>query len=260
MSPLSSTRRRTARRAAPRLAVEPLEDRCVPAMYAVTDLGVLGSGIYTNAADLNQAGQVVGSSGDADGHTHGFLWENGTMIDLGTLGGSYSWATAVNDLGQVVGSAYLPEDASYHAFLVNPQGAGWFQDSDLDGRNDFMMDLGTLRGSPYSDVTDINNAGQVVGSSDGDAFLWDAANGMRDLGAPMGFTNSYAAGVNEIGQVTGSAWYFDPAYHSSAFSLGRRQRHGHSRQRCGLHGQRAAALSDVRRRVVGGRVEFLDRD
>jgi probable HAF family extracellular repeat protein len=205
--------RRTPRRpTASRLRVEALEDRSVPALYAVTDLGTLG-GDYSYAYDLNQAGQVVGYSG------HAFLWNNGTMIDLGTLGGSYSSADGINELGQVVGWANLPAEASQHAFLVTPQDGVWFQDSDLDGRNDFMIDLGTLNGSDYSEATDINNAGQVVGGSGGHAFLWDAVHGMTDLGVPPGFTESYAGGINEAGQVTGSAWYYDPlsGSHHSAF-------------------------------------------
>src|SRR5262245_53360001 len=141
------------------------------------------------------------------------------MIDLGTLGGNVSSATGINDLGQVVGTSFLPDGATRHAFLVNPQGGVWFQDSDLDGRNDFMIDLGVLNGSFYSEATDVNNAGQVVGESDGHAFLWDAANGMTDLGTPLGFTQSSAAGINEAGQVTGTASYYDPlsGSHSSAF-------------------------------------------
>src|SRR5262245_15963232 len=205
--------RRTPRRpTASRLRVEALEDRSVPALYALTDLGTLG-GDYSYAYDLNQAGQVVGYSG------HAFLWNNGTMIDLGTLGGTYSGADGISDLGQVVGWANLPAEASQHAFLVTPQDGVWFQDSDLDGRNDFMIDLGTLNGSGFSEATDINNAGQVVGGSGDHAFLWDAVHGMTDLGVPPGFTEGYAGGINEAGQVTGSAWYYDPlsGSHTSAF-------------------------------------------
>src|SRR5262249_14466394 len=211
--------RRTPRRpTASRLRVEALEDRCVPALYAVTDLGTL-SGTYSHAADVNELGQVVGYAATADGFSHAFLWENGTMIDLGTLGGGGTNAQGINDLGQVVGVWYLPDNVTRHAFLVNPQGGVWFQDSDLDGRNDFMIDLGVLNGSFYSEATDVNNAGQVVGESDGHAFLWDAANGMTDLGTPLGFTESSAAGINETGQVTGTASYYDPlsGSHSSAF-------------------------------------------
>jgi len=32
----------------------------------------------------------------------------------------------------------------YHPFLITPQGGVWFRDSDLDGRNDLMIDLGAL--------------------------------------------------------------------------------------------------------------------
>jgi probable HAF family extracellular repeat protein len=137
-------RRGSLRAATHRPNLEVLEDRCVPALYAVTDLGTL------SASDLNNAGQVVGQAGTTDGFNHAFLWDNGTMIDLGTLGGTNSGAYGINDLGQVVGAATLPAEASLHAFLVTPQGGVWFQDSDLDGRNDFMIDLGTLNSSTDS--------------------------------------------------------------------------------------------------------------
>ena len=39
------------------------------------------------------------------GDQHAFLWENGKMTDLGTLGGEESEAVAVNDRGQVIGWA-----------------------------------------------------------------------------------------------------------------------------------------------------------
>jgi probable HAF family extracellular repeat protein len=173
-----------------RLQLECLEDRCVPAQYAVTDLGALGYRAY--AYDLNEAGQVVGYSYAADGHQHAILWNDGAMIDLG-IGNAYG----INDLGQVVGSA------NGGAFLITPQGGMWFQDSDQDGRNDFMVDLGTLR------PIDINNAGQVIGNSGDRALLWDAVNGMTDLGVPVGFTTSSATGINSSGQVAGLA--SDPA-------------------------------------------------
>src|SRR5262245_34009489 len=192
LAPNGAQRRRrdSTRVATHRPSLEVLEDRCVPALYAVTELGTLGE-----AADLNQAGQVVGA---VDGFNHAVLWDNGTMIDLGTLGGNWSVALAINDLGQVVGKGTLPGEQIIHAFLVNPQGGEWFRDSDLDGRNDFMIDLGTLNGATHPEPHDINNAGQVVGTAfgwhdpllppeagDGAlAFLWDPVNGMTSLPAP----------------------------------------------------------------------------
>jgi probable HAF family extracellular repeat protein len=198
--------------------LEVLEDRCVPAQYAVTDLGTLG-GFETDVHDLNEAGQVVGFSYTPAGLGHAFLSNHGTIIDLGTLGGGWGDAYGINDRGQVVGTASLPGDATSHAFLLTPQGGVWFQDSNLDGRNDFMIDLGNAA------AFDINNAGQVVGNSGGHPFLWDAVNGMADLGG-----DGWATGVNETGQVTGfvtdplsgtqSAFLWDAAHGMTVLGTG----------------------------------------
>ena len=53
----------------------------------MTDLGTLG-GTYSWAFDINDRGQVVGYSGTAAGDQHAFLYGDGAMTDLGTLGGA----------------------------------------------------------------------------------------------------------------------------------------------------------------------------
>src|SRR5438093_6571617 len=73
-----------------------------------------------------------------------------TVTNLGTLGGTYSVATGINDFGRVVGVSSTTGDVDRHAFLRTKTGG--------------MQDLGTLGGG-NSFGFGINNFGQVVGLS-----------------------------------------------------------------------------------------------
>ncbi len=163
----------------------------------ITDLGTLPGHISSDANGVNNQGQIVGWSFGNQGYdcdegscyAHAILWENGTMTDLGTLGGDDSIANGINDQRQVIGwSRNL--DYDIHAFV-------W--------QNGTMTDLGTL-GHYYSEAYAINDHGQVVGSSGTDAggnhaVLWQ--NGMIiDLGT-LGGNESGAYDINEHGQIVG---------------------------------------------------------
>jgi MYXO-CTERM domain-containing protein len=116
------------------------------------DLGSLGGASHGLA--INSSGEVVGESyPSGGGFLHAFLYD-GTMHDLAVIGAgttNNSYATGINDRGQVVG--YLA-GASDQPFLYDS----------VHG----VVNLNTLivPGSGWSLISaaDINNAGQIVGT------------------------------------------------------------------------------------------------
>ena len=123
-----------------------------------------------------------------------FLWDNGTMIDLGNLGGTNSTAQCVNNRGEVIGVSNLPGDQIAHAFF-------W--------RNGRMQDLGTL-GGDKSQAIWINDSGEIVGSADlptpglHDAVVWRHGQ-IHDLGTVPGDACSRGTAINARGEVVGGS-------------------------------------------------------
>lgn len=116
------------------------------------------------------------------------------ITDLGTLGGSSSQATAINNRGQVVGTSSLAGDVSSHAFLYTNGG---------------LYDLGTLGGASSS-ASAINAQGQVAGTSslngtiESRGFLYSAGK-LQSIGALISGvrSSSDARALNNRGQVVG---------------------------------------------------------
>jgi probable HAF family extracellular repeat protein len=163
----------------------------------MTDLGALASGASSFAFDINDLGDVVGFSATGQLYngkevTHATLWSNAQITDLGTLGGRYSRATAVNDSRCIVGASLI-DDGPMHAFVWRGS----------------MVDLGTLGGAS-SEAWDVDDLGRIVGvadDNDGNRRAFLVADGpMQDLGALPGARASEAFGINDAGHIVGSSW------------------------------------------------------
>lgn len=215
----------------------------------VQDLGVLPGGSYSWGTDLNEAGQVCGFADDATGVEHLILYRNGAVEDLGapTSGGE---ARGLNNLGQIAGyslaesfnphalfwsdstgfvdltaataaSKGLAEDLNDHTQVVGwsqqvPCGGALWTRATLwtdPGTGWTATDLGTLAGVCYSHAYDINEAGQIVGSSGnftGTPVLWQKSSlgawQIQSLGLLAGTTSGTAQAINNRGQIVGEAF------------------------------------------------------
>jgi len=185
--------------------------------YTVTGLGTLG--LSSGPADINATGEVTGSSllttlvptpscipyGNhkpvcTEHPYHGFVWSNGTMTDLGTLGsGNFSAGTAINSSGEVVGWTDTNADTGAEAAVWN--GQKW-------------TPLGLPQGSV---ATGINDSGQVVGSvsnvTTGSQPFLDSNGTITYLPEP-GFVASSNLGcdadaVNNHAQIAGTCWGYN---------------------------------------------------
>jgi probable HAF family extracellular repeat protein len=162
----------------------------------VKDLGVFGEGcrdcvLVSYGAGINNVGQVVGTGSTADQTERAFIWQNGQMTKLGTLGGANSYGRAINDNGKVVGES-VNHKGETHAFSYSA------------GK---MIDLGTLGGS-FSFAYGVNKWGHVVGCSGtaGDAarvsYVIYSGGVMQPLKS-LGVTNACAQGINQAGWIVG---------------------------------------------------------
>jgi probable HAF family extracellular repeat protein len=180
------------------------------------DLGGLGGTLVTTGsltygpwgAVLNQVGQAIGTSTLAgDEFFHAFLWDGERMVDLGTLGGDFSEALAIDQHGSVVGRADYSSSEAYHHATLWADGAA--------------RDLGLVGPCLNSTATAISKDGDIVGglgacTDDPDdthyfsAFIWRNGNEMADLNSLVEPASDlhieFATGINERGEIAGTAF------------------------------------------------------
>jgi len=199
----------------------------------IVDLGALrNEGGHSSVANsVNSWGRVVGgafnSVPDPDSllgvgyETRAFLWQNGVMRDLGTLGGPDAQALLINDNGQIVGDSYTsysPNNCNTGEVTLTLGAFIW--------ENGKMTDLGNLGGACTFAIA-LNNRGQVTGTSTlpGDQvqhpFFWERGS-MRDLGT---FGGNFASGeaLNDAGTVVGYSTYpGDQMYRAALWTTSKR--------------------------------------
>ena len=178
----------------------------------IIGLGNLG-GNNSYAAAINDRGQVAGNAYNAipDPYSsiitpfgatqvHAFLWHDGHMRDLGTLGGPDSIAFYMDEGGEVAGISFVNSTPNATTGIPTLDSFLWSHGK--------MQDLGTLGGTIVIPNA-MNNRGEVAGFSNiagdqtGHAFLWDR-DVLKDLGT-LGGSFSTAFGLNDDEVVVGRA-------------------------------------------------------
>ncbi|HEY2798341.1 MAG TPA: HAF repeat-containing protein [Thermoanaerobaculia bacterium] len=163
-----------------------------------------------------------------------------TVVDLGSLGGGYSEAWAINASGQIVGDSATAGGSS-HAFLygggamtdlnlpgtsatarsINASGqvGGYYYEDSYQGyvlTGGTVADVGNL-GALYSATYAINATGQACGSSmtsSGDEHAFFYSTGVIHDINPLGGDYSTARGINSAGRVVGYAYLPNGAFHA----------------------------------------------
>ena len=148
--------------------------------------------------DVNESGTMVGGlylPGNLD--SHAVMVKDGVITDLGTIGGGgYSFASAINNAGTIVGNASLP----------TPPFSGQWIFRGFVYENGAMRDIGTLGGTS-SYLYDVNSSGMAVGCSDTAAGRLVATVYQNGVLQPLAEIpgNSCARAVNDRGDVIGSS-------------------------------------------------------
>jgi probable HAF family extracellular repeat protein len=205
--------------------------------YQVSNLDTLG-GTSSGGNSINDQSWVAGYSRLPDNLSrHATLWRNGSLVDLGTLGGPISNSSVTwnvkNTEGIIVGISQtltpepLGEWWSSFAFYGGPNNIG-FINLGFVWEQDQMRALPTFPGGNNGFATGANDLGQVVGWAENGVHdptccchqvlqfrpaVWELGppDQIHDLPLITGDTSGAATAINDNGQVVGISGICDQA-------------------------------------------------
>jgi len=206
-----------------------------PSQYQVSSLPTLG-GTSSAGNSINDQSWVAGFSRLTGNQVrHATLWRNGSLLDLGTLGGPNSSVTwnVQNTQGIIVGISQtadpepLGEAWSSAAFYTGPFTTG-FINLGFVWENGLMRRLPNFPGGDNGFATGANNLGEAVGWAENDVhdptcvspqvlqFLpakWTLGppDVIQDLPLIPGDTSGAATAINDSGQIVGISGICDQA-------------------------------------------------
>ncbi len=169
------------------------------------DLGM--SGRESVGLAINSAGDITGflSTGYCSGEFiptclapfHAFIYQGSGLVDIGTLGGTYSEGTGINDQNEIAGVSSVTGSSLNHLFLY---------------AKGHMSDLGTVAGQSIVNAL-INNRGEIVGSATASNFIFRGHSFEKIPLTP--------AGLNNEGHIAGSYPAANGSSHASLYKDGR---------------------------------------
>ncbi|HEY0514594.1 MAG TPA: hypothetical protein VGH73_22015 [Thermoanaerobaculia bacterium] len=217
---------------------------------AMRDLGVLPGDTSSEGLSINAAGQVAGLSiGGPDGVQHIFLYDGSALRDLTPPNTQYTQILRFTDDGVLIfkaftsfnsdaGDIFVYDGTSLHAVSLGgtttfSRGPGSFGSPAVataggvvagssttagdTARHAFLYDgtglhdLNAAVGG-FGDAAGINDAGEVVGGENGNAFLYTggALTNLNDLTCGAGVTFATADGISNAGTILSGGYLLTP--------------------------------------------------
>ncbi len=156
---------------------------------------------------INSAGDITGylstgtctifSTPGCGAPFHAFIYQGSGLMDIGTLGGTYSEGTSINDQNEIAGVSSVTGSTLNHLFLY---------------AKGHMSDLGTVAGQSIVNAL-INNRGEIVGSATASNFVFRGHSFEKIPLTP--------AGLNNKGHIAGSYAAANGSSHASLYKDGR---------------------------------------